>query len=131
MEKKNPIRKQTIFLSGPMYYHVETGKKQYYPSDNTARDMCMTVGLQSLCDNTATQLIARQQNKINWKRPQPDIEASVEPVSCILLYKYGSYGSGSHAVYSLPLREELNENNDNAHIFATLFVSNSTLHNGN
>ena len=100
----------------PKYKNVTAAKKDCYPSNISVTEMCMSVSLQSLCDHTATQLIALQEKQITSIKSEL---ANDEIINCTVLYKYGADGSGSHSKYSLPINEELSENNDETCIFAT------------
>ena len=97
----------------PKYRNITAVREECYPPNITVTEMCMSVKLQSLCDHTATQLVALQDSLIQSKLTNGEI------LHCTVLYKYGADGSGSHAKYSLPINEELTENNDEEHIFAT------------
>ena len=81
-------------------------------------DMCMGVKLQSLCDHTAIQLITLNQEKVKLLKTN-DASEIPEPLKCTVFFKYGSDGSGSLAMYSLLIHDEISKDNDETHLIAT------------
>ena len=100
----------------PKYQQVAAVKQECYPPGVSITDMTMCVSLQELCNHTAKQLIVMAQHEIHEIRADMDGEATM---TCNILYKYGSDGSGSHSRYALPIHDELNEDSDETHVFAT------------
>ena len=113
----------------PRYEIVSAAKKQCYPSCIEITDMSMTVGLQSLCDHTAKELLSINTENIDKLIATMDCnEQQRQSIPLTVLYKYGSDGSGSHARYSLPLHGDVNANFDETHIFATFICPIKVFH---